>query len=211
MNLDSAAQLVTALSHYRLLSPSRLQELSCRPPTQEAQSLALELLERGWLTAYQANQLLQGRGEDLLLGSYVLLERLGQGGMGQVFKARHQKLDRLVALKVIHTNWLDSPEAVERFYREIRAAALLNHPNIVLAYDADQIGNRHFFTMEYVQGTDLARLVKEKGPRGTPRAASGPQTRRTSGTYRIHFPPASANAVSLAMISSAWFHANSRA
>lgn len=98
------------------------------------------------------------------LGPYALLERLGQGGMGQVYKAHHQHLDRVVALKLIHPDLLREDEAVRRFLREIRAGAQLNHPNIVRAFDANQVGGTTFLVMEYVEGTDLARLVRSKGP-----------------------------------------------
>jgi formylglycine-generating enzyme required for sulfatase activity len=81
-----------------------------------------------------------------------------------VFKARHAKLGRIVALKLIRKERLESPVAVKRFQRECMAAARLDHPNVVRAYDADEDGGTHFFAMEYVEGTDLARLVKEKGP-----------------------------------------------
>jgi formylglycine-generating enzyme required for sulfatase activity/tRNA A-37 threonylcarbamoyl transferase component Bud32 len=95
---------------------------------------------------------------------YEILQLLGQGGMGAVYKARHQKMDRLVALKVIHARMLDNPKAVERFQREVKAAAKLEHPNIVRAYDADEAGGTHFLVMEFVEGTDLAKYVARKGP-----------------------------------------------
>src|SRR6516225_4932024 len=136
----SAASLVDALRQLRLLEPAQLEELvrgmAGRFP--EPKALAGELLRRGWLTPYQVNQLLQGRGSDLLLGSYVILERLGEGGMGQVFKARHQKMGRIVALKLIRKDRLTKPDAIRRFEREIRAAAQLSHPNVVTAHDAAQ-------------------------------------------------------------------------
>ena len=103
----------------------------------DIQALAQELVIRGWLTAYQTDQILQGTGKNLVLGPYRLLEQLGEGGMGQVFKARHVRMDRLVALKVIHQEHFASSKAVERFAREARAAAQLSHPNIILAHDAD--------------------------------------------------------------------------
>jgi serine/threonine protein kinase len=122
------------------------------------------LLHRGWLTAYQANLLLQGRGSELVLGSYLLQERLGEGGMGAVFKALHRTLGREVALKVIRKERLANPHAVKRFRREVRAAAQLTHPTIVLAFDADQVGSNHFLVMEYVKGSDLSQRVKRHGP-----------------------------------------------
>ena len=124
------------------------------------------------MTAYQVNQISQGKGGDLVLGSYVLLERLGEGGMGQVFKARHKSMGRIVALKLLKKERLSNPDAIKRFHREIQAAARLSHPNIVMAYDADDVGNNHFFVMEYVDGVDLSNLVKKKGPLSVPRACN---------------------------------------
>jgi serine/threonine protein kinase len=164
--ITSTPVLVETLRNLALLSPTQLEELD-RPPYQrmaEPRLLAQELLQRGWLTAYQINQLLQGRGQELVLASYLLLERLGQGGIGQVFKARHQRLDRLVALKVIRRELVADTDVVARFYREMQVVSQLDHPNVVHAYDAGPVGMTHFLAMEYVEGTDLARLVKQGGP-----------------------------------------------
>ncbi len=122
------------------------------------------------MTPFQVNQLFQGRANQLVLGSFLLLERLGEGGMGQVFKARHRKLARIVALKVIRKERLSHPDAVRRFRREIQAAAQLSHANIVLALDADEHDGTHFFAMEYVEGVDLAHYVKQYGPMPVARA-----------------------------------------
>src|SRR5208282_6710874 len=145
MNIASTPSLVDALRRFRLLESAQLEEIArdLQARFAEPRSLARELLQRGWLTPYQVNQVLQGRGQELLLGSYVLLERLGEGGMGQVFKARNWKLGRIVALKLIRKERLDNPNAIRRFEREVRSAAALSHPNIVLAHDADQIGGTH--------------------------------------------------------------------
>jgi serine/threonine protein kinase len=158
---------IDCLRRYRLLEAAQMAEVTERLQSRfpDAKDLARELMQRAWLTAYQVNQLLTGRGADLLLGSYVLLERLGEGGMGQVFKARHHNLGRIVALKLIRKDRLTDPSAVRRFQREIRAAAHLDHPHIVRAYDADECDGTHLLVMEYVEGgCDLARLVKLKGP-----------------------------------------------
>jgi WD40 repeat protein/tRNA A-37 threonylcarbamoyl transferase component Bud32 len=101
---------------------------------------------------------------------YHLLEPLGSGGMGTVYKARHLLMDRLVALKVVHPRLLRDPRAVERFRREARTAARLSHPNVVTAHDADQAGGRHFLVMEFVEGTTLAALVNDRGPLGAAEA-----------------------------------------
>jgi serine/threonine protein kinase len=106
------------------------------------------------------------------LGQYDLLAKVGAGGMGQVFKARHRLMNRVVALKVIHKRHLDHPGAVERFQREIRALAQLSHPNIVGAQYADQVGETHFLVMEFVEGVTLAQLVKDEGPLPVPRACA---------------------------------------
>jgi serine/threonine-protein kinase len=162
----SSSSLVDPLRQFQLLEPKQLEELkTLQTRFPEPKVLAKELLHRGWLTAYQANQLLMGRGQDLVLGQYILLERLGEGGMGQVFKARHRNLGRIAAIKLIRKERLDNADAVKRFQREVRAAAALNHPNIVRALDADQIGGTHLLVMEYIDGaTDLAQLVKKNGP-----------------------------------------------
>jgi serine/threonine protein kinase len=98
------------------------------------------------------------------IGDYEVLEELGRGGMGVVYKARHIRMNRMVALKVIDREYLAHPSSVQRFYQEIQAAARLSHANIVLAYDAGQFGDTHYFAMEYCEGEDLSRLVKREGP-----------------------------------------------
>src|SRR5579885_2110339 len=95
---------------------------------------------------------------------YRVLALLGAGGMGAVYKAEHRLMERAVALKVMNRAVVGSAAAVERFRREFKASARLSHPNIVAAYDAEQAGDVHFLVMEYVEGTDLARWVAERGP-----------------------------------------------
>jgi tRNA A-37 threonylcarbamoyl transferase component Bud32 len=165
-DITSAAALVAVLRRHDLLPPCQLDQLPpiVVGPTTEPKKLAGELVRRGWLTPYQANQVLQGRGQELVLGGYVLLERLGAGGMGQVFKARHQKLGRVVALKLIRKERLHSAAVARRFLREIRAAAQLEHPHIVRAFDAEEVNGTTFLVLEYVAGIDLGRLVARDGP-----------------------------------------------
>jgi Tol biopolymer transport system component len=93
---------------------------------------------------------------------YKILEFLGAGGMGSVFKAEHRLMERPVALKLIKRKLMDKPAMVERFRREVRAAARLSHPNIVEAYDADQAGDNHFLVMEFVEGDSLADVLKRE-------------------------------------------------
>src|SRR5262249_5628293 len=87
----------------------------------------------------------------------------GSGGMGRVYKAEHRLMERLVALKVINRNLTDNAAAVERFRREVKTAAKLSHPNIVTAFDAEQVGDWHFLVMEYVEGHSLDRIVQARG------------------------------------------------
>jgi WD40 repeat protein/serine/threonine protein kinase len=166
MTVASAADLTAALHRYRLLpSPADALPSDMLARHGNARALAKELIAKGWLTPFQANLLLNGRGRDLVLGSYVLLEKVGEGGMGVVYKARHSSMGRIVALKVVRAERLANPAAVKRFEREIRAAGQLNHPNIVRAYDAETVGGSHLLVMEFVDGgVDLAKLVKERGP-----------------------------------------------
>jgi tRNA A-37 threonylcarbamoyl transferase component Bud32 len=99
-----------------------------------------------------------------VIPGYEVLERLGRGGMGQVFKARHLRLDRIIALKIIRKDRQAQFQAVRRFQREAKAAGRLSHPNIVAFHEADMAGEIHFLTMEYVEGTDLTRVVERDGP-----------------------------------------------
>jgi serine/threonine protein kinase len=104
------------------------------------------------------------------LGPYQLLEPLGEGGMGRIFKARNVLLDRLVALKLIRSELLAHPLALERFYREARAAAQLTHPNVVLIYEVGQVDAAHYLAMEYLKGRDLDQIVHDSGPLSVRRA-----------------------------------------
>jgi serine/threonine protein kinase len=166
MSAQGPTELLAFLEEHGFLAPTQVVEVGAGNPTRyaDARALAGHLVERGWLTAYQANQLLQGRGGNLVLGPYRLLDRLGEGGMAQVFKAHHLSMDRVVALKIIPRERLSSSVVVTRFYREVRAVARLSHPNIVIAFDASQIGETHFLVMEFVEGIDLAKLVQQSGP-----------------------------------------------
>ncbi|QDU25093.1 Serine/threonine-protein kinase Pkn1 [Anatilimnocola aggregata] len=101
--------------------------------------------------------------ELFVLGNYTVLEKLGQGGMGAVYKAEHRSMERIVALKVLSPAITKTPEVVRRFQQEVKAAAKLTHPNIAHAYDADVSGQTLFLVMEYVEGRDLATFVAQEG------------------------------------------------
>jgi len=141
-----------------------LDDLPLDKQPRSARRLVQEMLRRKKLTEFQAELMFKGKTKSLVVGSYIVLERIGRGGMGRVYKARHRRMDRIVALKLLPFSARQSPEAVGRFEREIRAAARLSHPNIVTAHDADEADGRYYLVMEYVEGRDLSTLVKEQGP-----------------------------------------------
>ena len=156
------------LSESELLSALEFVPVDARP--KDGKQFATWLVKQKKLTAYQAEQLLIGNSRSLVLGNYVVLDELGRGGMGVVLKAEHRRMDRVVALKILSAAMTDTPEAVLRFQREVKAAARLEHPNIVVAYDADEADGTHFLVMQFVEGTDLSSLVKEKGSLSVDRA-----------------------------------------
>src|SRR5262245_21316728 len=132
--------------------------------------LAQRLVDDGLLTRFQVEQFLQGKWRRFTLGKYKLLERLGSGGMGSVYLCEHKLMRRRVAVKVLPTAKAEDPAALERFYREARAVAALDHPNIVRAYDIDQSEKLHFLVMEYVDGSSFQEIVKRTGPMDPTRA-----------------------------------------
>ncbi|HVW02005.1 MAG TPA: protein kinase [Planctomycetaceae bacterium] len=136
----------------------------------DAAELAHELVRQGILTRYQAAAIYQGKLRGLILGDYVILEKLGAGGMGLVFKAQHRRMKRLVALKLLAPSITQSRRAVERFQREVEAAAKLVHSNIVTAYDAGEHNQVHYLVMEFVDGRNLEEIVKTRGPLSVRRA-----------------------------------------
>jgi len=162
----TVAGLMDLLRSCQLLNPGQFDEITSKAPALPPGPMPLvkELMRREWLTPYQANQLLPGHVNDLVLGPYVLLERLGAGGMGQVFKARDRVANRLVALKVIRREFLGDAEGVGRFRREIQLVSQLDHPNVVRALDGGASGDTLFLAMEFVEGSDLGKLVKQSGP-----------------------------------------------
>jgi serine/threonine protein kinase len=129
-------------------------------PTQAAE----QLVKRGVLTSFQAKMLLAGRHRGLVLGPYKILDQIGRGGMGIVYLAEHKKLQRQVAIKVLPKDKTTDQLTLERFYREARAVAALDHPNIVQAYDVGECMGIHYFAMEYVRGTNLQDHLLRKGP-----------------------------------------------
>jgi eukaryotic-like serine/threonine-protein kinase len=126
------------------------------------ETLGQRLVELGYLNRWQVEQLKDGRTK-FTLGPYRIVNAIGQGGMGHVFKAEHKLLGRIEAVKVLPKS-RSTPEAVAAFQREIRAHAQLDHPNLVRVSYADFEGDAFFLVTEYVPGTDLRKLVRRNGP-----------------------------------------------
>jgi serine/threonine protein kinase len=143
-----------------------------RRPT-DAASMAKEMVQSKKLTKYQAACIYQGRPFHLLFGKYEVIDRIGVGGMGQVYRARHRQMDRLAAVKVLSSKSLQSDRAVERFRREVKMAAQLAHKNIVATYDADDVDGEQYLVMEYVEGRDMAAILKQQGPLSPDDAVDG--------------------------------------
>ena len=133
-----------------------------RPAT--AKQLAREMHRQGLITKFQARGVYEGHTRGMVLGNYVVLDRLGEGGMAQVYTAQHRRMKRVVAIKMLPSASTKEPDAVKRFQREVQAAAKLSHPNIVTAHDADDAGGVNFLVMEYVDGQNLKTLVQQQGP-----------------------------------------------
>jgi serine/threonine protein kinase len=140
------------------------------PLPAEPAKLAGLLVRDGLLTHFQAEQVLQGKWRRFTIGKYKVLERLGAGGMGSVYLCEHKLMRRRVAVKVLPTGKAEDTASLERFYREARAVAALDHPNIVRAYDIDQDDKLHFLVMEHVDGSSLQEIVKKTGPMDVLRA-----------------------------------------
>jgi serine/threonine-protein kinase len=166
MPTQSLTAFTDTLRRLHLLDDAQLAVVRDQrlPRLADPHALTQELLRRGWLTPYQADQLALGEGASLLLGSYVLLQRLGEGGMGQVYKACNWKLGQIVALKLIRGDRAESETVLRRFRREVAAASQMHHPHVVRAIDAEEVGGTCLLAMEFIDGPDFARLLRERGP-----------------------------------------------
>lgn len=169
--LESVPELVKEIRRCQLLDPMKMNHFTgqLQHLFPDARTLALKLLEKGWLTSFQVNHLMHFRGYELTLNSCLLLERLGEGGMGQVFRAHDLTTGQVVALKLIRPELLAHPIAVEKFRWEITALSRLAHPNIIKTFEARPAGSRLYFTMELLQGIELRKLI-QRGPLPVPLA-----------------------------------------
>jgi serine/threonine protein kinase/thiol-disulfide isomerase/thioredoxin len=164
MAVQSILEFRELVAKSGLLDETLLEQFfdQSQPPSPGAAAKAL--IEKGLLTRFQATMLLAGKYRGLVLGPYKLLKQIGQGGMGVVYLAEHVKLHRRVALKILPQKDTQDRLALERFYREARAVAALDHPNIVRAYDVGEHEGVHYLAMEYVPGVNLQTHLDKKGP-----------------------------------------------
>lgn len=159
---ESAQKLLHELTAAGLLSSAEITKFD-REVTVGVEALLDRLVADSRITQYQAAKFLAGQSSDIYFGDYVVLEELGRGGMGTVLLAKHRRMDREVAIKILPVTTLDSAPAVARFYQEVKVAAQLTHPNIVHAYDAGEHHGFHYLVMEYVRGHDLAKVLDQLG------------------------------------------------
>ncbi len=169
--VTSREKFLELVRRSRLVAEDRLGDLLKRiqrSPSDErprdAEALSERFIEAKLLNQWQVDNLLKGKYKGFTLGKYKLLGHLGTGGMSSVYLAEHPVMERLVAVKVLPKRFVEDPNYLDRFKREARAVAALDHPNIVRAFDIDQDGNTHYIVMEYVQGRDLQKIVKQDGP-----------------------------------------------
>jgi serine/threonine protein kinase/Leucine-rich repeat (LRR) protein len=157
--------IVKQLSDSGIIAQGKLENFI--PPNahpKDIEELLRELHKQNLLTKFQAQQVAAGKIKALILGEYTILDKIGAGGMGQVFKALHRRMDRTVAIKTLPSATMKDAAAIARFEREVKAAAKLRHPNVVAADDAGHANGVHFLVMEYIDGRDLSALVKKDGP-----------------------------------------------
>ena len=145
-----------------LVTPRQIARVIELTESEDDELIAATLVRSGVITKYQATQLKAGRSK-LTLGPYLITDWIGQGGMGQVFKAVHNVMGRECAVKVLPRD-KSTEESRLAFAREIRLQAGLDSPYVVRAFDAGQDGNVHYLVTEYVPGTDLRRLIRNNGP-----------------------------------------------
>ncbi len=162
-NLSREAFL-NQLRESKLLSDSAVAALAASAAYPDGAALAESLLTTGVFTAFQVEAIVEGRFGDLRIGGYEVLECVGTGGMGTVYKACHRRMKRIVAIKVLQPNLGADVSFFKRFQREVVTAARLNHPHVVMAHDAGEADGAHFLVMEYINGCDLETIVRRQGP-----------------------------------------------
>ena len=172
METLTADHLLAALRDGGRCNPDQLasMEQAFAQVGSEHAALAEALHSLGVLTRYQYRKVQLGRIPELLFGQYLILEKIGEGGMGKVYRALDTRMARLVALKVVRPQLMSNKTVLRRYQREAEAAGKLDHPNIVKLFDAGEASGRFYLAMEYVEGCDLSRLVRDNGALSTAEA-----------------------------------------
>jgi len=125
-------------------------------------ALAERLVRDNILTSWQAKRFLSNKPQGLVVGRYIILDRIGSGSMGRVYKAQHAMMERVVALKIVAPEIAANERVVARFQREMKLVGRLDHPNVVRAFDADQINKILYIVMEFVSGRSLGEMLKKQ-------------------------------------------------
>ncbi|MBL8828584.1 MAG: protein kinase [Planctomycetaceae bacterium] len=166
-NSMRVARFLEVLGELRILSAedqAAVEKAWASRANSDAQLLAKELVQHEKITRYQAAAIYQGKTRGLVLNQYVVLDKLGSGGMGNVYKGRHRETGDVFAIKVMSSASMRSADSVKRFQREAEMAARLNHPNIVRGIEGGSADGLHYFVMEFVDGFDLSNYLKQQGP-----------------------------------------------
>ena len=165
--MQTAEQLARKLTDSGVISVAELDRFrDTLPPSQRsdsAEDLSRSLVANRLVTEYQLDAIQSDAPHPLVVGDYVVLEKIGAGGMGVVFKAEHRRMKRKVALKMLPPEICDDETSLRRFEREVEVAAKLNHKNIVAALDAREDQGHHYLIMEYVAGRSLQSIVHDQG------------------------------------------------
>lgn len=160
--------LLAVIRHSGVLTDRQLEEIRGKMLKGnypfDSLELAEKLVHEKILTSYQANRLLKNKPHGLAVGRYVILDRIGSGSMGRVYKASHRLMGRVVAIKIVAPEIAGNARIVARFQREMKLVGRLDHPNVVRAFDADQLGQILFIVMEYVDGESLTQKLRAEGP-----------------------------------------------
>ena len=162
LEMVTKSKLVDASAFDRLVSKVREKCNGGLP--KDPMQLAAAFRKNGLLTDWHIEKLFAGKYKGFFLGKYKLLGHIGTGGMSSVYLAEHTRMHDKRAIKVLPKTRVKDASYLARFHLEAQAIASLNHPNIVLAYDIDNIDDVHYIVMEYVEGVDLQALVKRDGP-----------------------------------------------
>jgi serine/threonine-protein kinase len=162
-NQDLPAAILDSLRASELLTEDQLEQLQQPLAGLDLQAAEELVLGKGWLTAFQWGRILEGQAGSLVLGQYRILDELGRGGFGTVYRAVHNIMNRVAAVKVLIRKWAELGEQRDLFLREVLATTRLTHRNIALAYEANQTDDTLWFAMEYVNGPSLDHFVKAAG------------------------------------------------